>query len=71
MFSARFDKQDEEEQVLDEIDLYINLNINRNIGESGIDNIDLRSQLDEQIQNQETKDSKRRFAKFNSITLFF
>ena len=71
MFSARFDKQDEEEQVLDEIDLYINLNTNRNIGESGIDNIDLRSQLDEQIQNQETKDSKRRLAKFNSITLFF
>ena len=29
VFSARFDKQDEDGQMLDEIDLYINLNFNQ------------------------------------------
>ena len=31
VFSARFDKQDEDNQVLDEIDIFINLNINHNL----------------------------------------
>ena len=50
MFSTRFDKQDEDDQVLDEIELYINLSINRNLTESDIDE---RSQLEQKIENQE------------------
>ena len=44
-FSARFVKQDEEDQVLEELELYINLNFNRNLTETDIDHIDVRSQL--------------------------
>ena len=31
VFSARFDKQNEDDQVLDEVDLYFILSINRNL----------------------------------------
>ena len=31
VFSARFDKQDEYDQVLDETEFFINLNINHNL----------------------------------------
>ena len=44
VFSARFDKQDEDDQVLDEIEFYIILNINHSLTQSDIDNIDVRSQ---------------------------
>ena len=57
VFSARFDKQNEDDQVLDEIEFFINLNINNNLIESDIDNIDIKSQLEHQIQQQEMKDS--------------
>ena len=62
VFSARFDKQDEDDQVLDEIELYINLKYHKNSTQSDIDNNDVRSQLKKkQIENQETKDSGWRF----------
>ena len=51
VFSARFDKHDEDDQVLDELEVIINLN-NQNVTQSDID--DIRSQLERQIQNQET-----------------
>ena len=57
VFSARFDEQDEDDQVIDEVELYINLNNYRNSTESDIDNIDFKSQLQQEIQNQETKNS--------------
>ena len=41
VFSARFDKQDEDNQVLDETELIINLNINHNLTETDINNIDV------------------------------
>ena len=50
VFSARFDNQDEDDQILDEVDLFLSLNINRNLTESEIDKIDVRSQLEQQIQ---------------------
>ena len=34
----------EEDQKSDEVDLFINLNVNNNITESDIDNIDIKSQ---------------------------
>ena len=71
VFSARFDKQDENNQVLDETELVINLNINHNLTRTDIDNIDIRSPLEHQIQQQEMKDSGWRFDKINSMTIDF
>ena len=71
LFSARFDKQDENNQVLDETELFINLNINHNLTQSDIDNIDVKSPLEHQIQQQEMKDSGWRFDKINSMTVYF
>ena len=67
VFSARFDKQDEDNQVLDETELFINLNINHNLTQIDIDNIDIKSPLEFQIQQQEMKDSGWRFDKINSM----
>ena len=71
VFSARFDKQDEDGQLLDETELFINLIINYNITQSDIDNIDIKSPLEHQIQKQEMKDSGWRFDKINSMTIYF
>ena len=45
--SARFDKQDEDDQVLDEIRIFKILNTNKSLTESDIDNNDLRPQLEQ------------------------
>ena len=71
VFSARFDKQYEDGQLLDEIELFINLNMNYNITQIDIDNIDIKSPLKHQIQKQEMKDSGWRFDKINSMTIYF
>ena len=57
VFSARFDKQDENNQVIGETELFINLNINHNLKETDINNFDIKSPLQHQIQQQEIKDS--------------
>ena len=71
VFSARFDKQDEDNQILDETELFINLNVNHNLTETDHDNIDKKSPLEHQIQQQEMKDSGWRFDKIISLTVFF
>ena len=71
VFSARIDKQDENNQVLDETEIFINLNINHNLTQTDIDNIDVQSPLEHQIQQQEMKDSGWRFDKINSMTVYF
>ena len=71
VFSARFDKQDEDNQVLDETESIINLNIIHNLTETDIVNTDNKSPLEHQIQHQETKDSGWRFDKFNSMIVYF
>ena len=71
VFSARLDKQDEDSQVFDETELFINLNINHSLTESDLDKIDIESPLEYQIQQQEMKDSGWRFDKINSMTIFF
>ena len=68
---ARFDKQDEENQLLDETELFINLNINHNITESDIDIFDVKFSLEHQIQQQEMKESGWRFDNINSMTIYF
>ena len=47
------------------------MNINHKLTESDLDKIDIKSPLEHQIQQQEMKDSGRRFDKINSITLYF
>ena len=71
LFSASFYKINEEDQTNNHIELYINLKINNNLTESGIDNIDIRSQLEHQIQMQELKDSGWIFDKINSMKKSF
>ena len=43
VFSARFDKQDEDSQVLDEIEIFTNLNVNHNLTEGDLDITDINS----------------------------
>ena len=71
VFSARFDKQDEDGLLLDETELFINLNMNYNITQSDIDNINITFPLERQIQQQEMKDSGWRFDKLYSMTIYF
>ena len=71
VFSAKFEKQDENNQVLDEPEIFNNLNNNHNLTETGSNNIDIRSPLEHQIQQQEMKDSGWRFDKFNSMIIYF
>ena len=52
LFSAIFYKIMEEDQRSDEIEIFINLNIYYNLRESDINNIDLKSQLENQIQEK-------------------
>ena len=70
VFSARFDKQDEDNQVLDETDFFINLNINQNLTEIDLDKIDMKSPLEHQIQQQKMKDFGWRFDKINSMIVY-
>ena len=46
VFSAKFDKQDEDDQLLDETELFINLKSNQNLTHSDLDKIDIRSPLE-------------------------
>ena len=71
VLSARFDKQDEDVQMLDEIELYNNLIINQNLAESEIGNIDIESSPKDQIQKHPMKDSGWRFDKNDSLMLYF
>ena len=54
---GRFDKQDEDGQILDETELFINLNINQNLIQNDLDNVNITFPLERQIQQQEMKDS--------------
>ena len=71
LFSASFYKINEEDQRNNHIELYMNLKTNNNLTESDIDNIDVRSQLEHQIQIQELKDSGWIFDKINSMKISF
>ena len=71
VFSATFDKQHEDNQVLDETELFINLNINHSLAESDLHKIDVNSSSEHQIEQQEIKDSGWRFDKINSMTVSF
>ena len=71
LFSASFYKINEEDPRVNEIELFINLNTNHNLTESDIDKNDVRSQLEHQIQIQETKESGWISDKINSMKFIF
>ena len=71
IFSARFDKPKKDNQVLYETKLFIKLNIYRNLVETDINNIDVKSPLEHQIEQQELKDSGWRFDEIISMTVYF
>ena len=71
VFSARVDKQDENNQVLYETEFFLNSDNNHNLTESDLDKIDIEFPLEHQIQQQEKKDSGWRFDKIISMTIFF
>ena len=56
LFSASFYEINEEDQRKDEIETFINLNTIQNLTETDINNIDVKSQLEHQIQILETKE---------------
>ena len=63
LFSAGFYKINGEDQKSDEFEMLTSLNINRNLTESDISNVDVKSQLEHQIQIQETEESEWMFDK--------
>ena len=71
LFSASFYKINEEDQRSDEFELFIILNINNNLTETDLNNIDVKCQLEHQIQVQETKESGWIFDKNNSMEIRF
>ena len=71
IFSASFYKINEEDQRSDEIELFINLDNKNSLPETGINNFDVKSQLEHQIQFQETKESGWIFDKINSMKIRF
>ena len=68
-FSASFYKINEEDQRSDESVLFFNLKIIHILTETDIDNIDVESQLEHQIQIQEAKESGWFFDKINSMKI--
>ena len=52
VFLARFDEQNDDSQLLNETEFYINLNRNHKITETDVDNFFVRFALEEQIQKQ-------------------
>ena len=71
LFSASFYEINEEDQRINEIKLFINLSITHILTKSDIDIIDVRSQLEHQIQIQETEESGWIFDKINSMKISF
>ena len=55
---------------MDETEIFNNLNNYHNLIESDLDKIDIKSPLENQIQQQEMRDSGWRFDKINSITVY-
>ena len=71
LFSASFCRNFEEDQRNNEIEKFINLSINHNLTETDHIGIDVKSQLENQIQIQETMDSGWIFDKINSMIIKF
>ena len=71
IFSASFYKNNGEDLRSDETDLFISLIINHNLTETDINNIDVKSQLEHQIQIQGAIESSWMFDKIISMKIRF
>ena len=71
IFSASFYMIIEEDQNIDESEVFNILKINQISTEIDVENIDVKSQLKHQKQIQETKDSGWIFDKINSMKIRF
>ena len=69
LFSARFYILDENDEASDEIELNIHLDFVQKLTRTGIDNIEIKSQLKHQFQNQEVKDCEWIFDKSISMKI--
>ena len=67
--SATFDKQGEDGLMLDEIVLWINLIFNQNLAENHINFFVKKFPSENQIKNQQTKDSDWGFDENSSMTI--
>ena len=70
-FLAYFDKQDEENGIYDEVELFINLKMNHILTESDLKKINVKWDLENQIHEQQMKDSGWSFVKIISMTIYF
>ena len=61
VISAKFLKQNEDGQMLNEIELYITSNFTHNFSEIDLDNINVKFELEEQIHRRKRKNSGWRF----------
>ena len=69
VFSARFDEKNEANEMLDELESFINLNKNQKLTERGVIHTNDRYPLDHQMQNQVMNDGEWRFDEINSMTI--
>ena len=71
-FSTNFYRINEEDQRSDETEFFTNLNTKHNLTETDIDNIDVKSQLEHQIQiRKKTKESGCMFDRNNTLKIGF
>ena len=68
---ARFDKQDENVFMLEDIELFNNLGNNQNLTQNGFDKTCVRFQLEHHKLNQEMMELWIEMDEFNSRTLYF
>ena len=71
LFSASFCKINEEDQRSDESEFFKKFSNIQNLTECDLNNIDLKSQLKQQLQIQETKESRWIFDKMKSMNKMF
>ena len=70
-FPTRYDKRNEDNQMLDETEFFKYLNINHNLTEFDTNNFDIICPLEHQMQQQKTKHSALKFDKVDSMTVHF
>ena len=57
VFSARFHKQNEDDEILEETEFFMNLKIDQKLKEADIDEMHITSPLEHQIQQKNMEDS--------------
>ena len=71
VFLAKFDEQDEDGMLIDDVDLFNNIRTNNNLTQTDTNNIIIEWDLEEQLRDQESKVSGWRLDKTNSMIISF